>query len=243
VLDGGYLKRGVAELIGVFAIVFAGAGSLVYGEIVATALAYGLAVAVMVSAVGMISGGHLNPAVTLGYLVTRRISISLAGFYWLAQLAGATLAALLLKWVLPHENGAATQYGAPLVNGAINAGKAVTVEAVLTFFLVWVFFATVVDPRGAFRQIAGLAIGLTVTFGVLVGGGLSGAAMNPAKAFGPQLAVGHWSHFWVWYVGPLAGGAVAALLYDALYLSPADPERSLVVDGADRPGPGTAAER
>ena len=132
----------------------------------------------------MISGGHFNPAVTFGFFVTRRISPSLAGFYWLVQLSAATLAALLLKWVLPHSNGKSVDYGAPVVHAGLNAGKGVTIEAVLTFFLVWVIFATAVDPRGTFKQIAGLAIGLTITLDILMGGGLTGAAMNPARAFG-----------------------------------------------------------
>ncbi len=217
-LEGDYLRRGVAEFIGTFALIFVGAGSLIYGDLVAAAFAHGLVIAIMVSAVGMISGGHFNPAVTFGFLVTRRISVSLAGFYWLVQLSAATVAALLLKWVLPHVNGSAVHYGAPAVNGGIDPGKAVTIEAILTFFLVWVVFATAVDPRGTFKQIAGLAIGLTITLDILMSGGLTGGIVNPARAFGPQLASGHWSHFWVWYVGPLAGGAVAALLYEALYL-------------------------
>jgi glycerol uptake facilitator-like aquaporin len=96
-------------------------------------------------------------------------------------------------------------------------------EAILTFFLVWVVFATVADPRGTFKSIAGLAIGLTVTLDVLAGGPLTGAAVNPARAFGPQLVEGVWSDFWIYYVGPIVGGAVAALAYDWLYLRPLAP--------------------
>src|SRR6185369_10413297 len=104
---------------------------------------------------------------------------------------GAALAAVLLNWVLPSATATGTLFGAPALSG-ISSGKGVAVEAVLTFFLVWVVFATAVDPRGSFKQIAGLAIGLTIVFDALMGLGLTGAAMNPARAFGPQLAGDHW---------------------------------------------------
>jgi aquaporin TIP len=115
---------------------------------------------------------------------------------------------------------------------------------VLTFFLVWVVFATAVEPRGTFKQIAGLAIGFTITLDILMGGGLTGAIMNPSRAFGPQLVSDDWKNWWVWYVGPLAGGAIAALVYEALYLSSATPEPEPVgppETGIEEPGPGTAA--
>jgi aquaporin TIP len=242
VLSGDYVRRGLAEFVGAFALVFVGVGSLIYQDIVPVALAHGLVIAVMVSSVGLISGGHFNPAVTFAFVVTRRIAAPLALTYWLVQFGAAALAALLLRWVLPHAASSGLHVGAPSIDPSINAGKAVTIEAVLTFFLVWVIFATAVDPRGTFKQIAGLAIGFTITLDILMGGGLTGGIMNPARAFGPQLVGHHWAHFWVWYVGPLAGGALAALLYEALYLAPPAPE---VVgqpeSGLDEPGPGTAA--
>jgi aquaporin Z len=241
-LDGDYLRRAVAEFVGVFALVFVGAGSLIYQDVVAVALAYGLAVAVMVSSVGLVSGGHFNPAVTLGLVLTRRIAAPLAALYLLAQLGAAALAALLLRWVLPAVASSGIHVGAPAIGASLDAGKAVTIEAVLTFFLVWVFFATAVDPRGSFKQVAGLAIGFTVTLDVLMGAGLTGAMMNPARAFGPQLVGNHWSHFWVWYVGPLAGGALAALAYEILYLGPVPPAPvGAEESGLDEPGAGTAA--
>jgi aquaporin TIP len=97
------------------------------------------------------------------------------------------------------------------------------IEIVLTFFLVWVVFASAVDPGGTFKSIAGLAIGLTITFDIFVGGPLSGAAMNPARAFGPELISRHWNDAWVWYAGPFAGAVLAALLYEWLYLRPPRP--------------------
>ena len=222
-MAGDYLRRGVAEFVGTFALIFAGAGAVAFARTTTDiALANGLVIAVMVMAVGMISGGFFNPAITIAVFVTRRISGPLATLYLVVQLSAAALAALLLKWVLPSGAASGTHLGTPVLGG-ISSGKGVAVEAVLTFFLVWVVFATAIDPRGL-KQVAGLAIGLTITFDALVGLGLTGAAMNPARAFGPQLVANHWSHFWVWYVGPIAGGAIAAFIYEGLYLTAPRPE-------------------
>jgi aquaporin TIP len=115
-------------------------------------------------------------------------------------------------------------------------------EALLTFFLVWVIFATAADPGGAFKSIAGLAIGLTITIDILAAGPLTGAAMNPARSFGPALVQGEWSDIWIYFAGPALGGVVAALAYDWLYLRP---ERPPVVgtpeSGIDEPRPGETA--
>jgi len=224
VLEHDYLRRGAAEFIGTFALIFIAGGGAAYASgPTDLALANGLVIAVMVSAVGFISGGHFNPAVTLGFLVTRRIAPALALWYWIVQLGGAAIAALLLKWVLPSAAISARHLGVPALGAGVSSGAAVVVEAVITFFLVWVIFATAVDPRGAFKQIAGLAIGFTIAAGVLMAYGLTGGAMNPARAFGPQLAGNHWAHFWVWYIGPFAGAVIAASLYELLYLRPARP--------------------
>jgi aquaporin Z len=242
-LERDYLRRGVLEFVGVFALVFVAAGGAAYARSpMDLAFANGLVIAVMVSAAGPISGGHINPAVTIGFLVTKRIAPMLAVVYWVAQFGGAILAALLLKWVLPNSAESAAGLGAPALGSGIGSGAAVVIEAVLTFFLVWVVFATAVDPRGTFRQIAGLAIGFTIAFDVLMAYGLTGGAMNPARAFGPQLAGNHWSHFWVWYIGPLAGGVIAASLYELLYLRPPRPEPVGPSEtGVEEPGAGEAA--
>jgi aquaporin Z len=228
VLEGDYARRGIAEFIGAFALVFVGAGSLIYGDVVGTALAYGLVIAVMVSSFARISGGHFNPAVTFAFLITRRIAPALAGFYWVLQIGGAAVAALLLKWVLPHQT-TGLHLGAPALSSTIDPAKGVVIEAVLTFLLLWVIFATIVDPDGSFAQIAGLAIGFTISADVLLGGGLTGAAMNPARALGPEIASGHWTDFWIWILGPLVGATLAAVLYDALFLRP-DPSASSPTD-------------
>jgi aquaporin Z len=243
VLERDYLRRGTAEFIGTFALIFVAAGGAAYARSPTDlALANGLVIAVMVSAFGFISGGHFNPAVTLGFVVTRRIAPALAVWYWLVQFGGAAAAALLLNWVLPSGALSAGNLGVPALGSGIGAGPAVVVEAVLTFFLVWVIFATAVDPRGTFKQIAGLAIGFTIAFDVLMAYGLTGGAMNPARAFGPQLVGDHWKHFWVWYVGPLTGAVIAASLYELLYLRPAEPEPVGAPEtGLDEPRPGDAA--
>ena len=242
-LEGDYLRRCAAEFVGTFALIFIGAGSIGFARTLTDiALAHGLVIAVMVSAVGFISGGHFNPAVTLGFLVTRRIAPVLATAYWVTQFAAATLAALLLKWVLPSAIESQSKLGVPALGGGIGSGAAVVLEAVLTFFLVWVVFATAADPRGAFKQIAGLAIGFTISLDILMGGVLTGAAMNPARAFGPQLVGSHWAHFWVWYIGPFAGAVIAASLYELLYLRPARPEPVGPPEtGLEEPAPGDAA--
>jgi aquaporin Z len=239
-MAGDSIRRAVGEFVGTFALIFVGGGAIAYARTTTDiALANGLVIAVMVTAVGL-GSGFFNPAVTLGLVITRRLALPLAGLYWLAQFGAAALGALLLKWVLPHAAATGTHLGAPALSG-ISSGKGVAVEAVLTFFVVWVVFATAVDSR-AFKQVAGVAIGLTVVFDALLGIGLTGGAMNPARAFGPQLVANDWSHFWVWYVGPLAGGAIAALLYEALYLSPSRPEPVGSPDsGVDEPASGTAA--
>ena len=243
-MDYDPLRRGFAEFVGTFTLIFIGAGSImtltkllepatngsaqalgVYGSLtlVSVALAHGLAIAVMVSAVGHISGGHFNPAITLGFFITRRLAPSLAVVYWSVQLLGATTAALLLRWFFSDSVRATTNLGAPGLAGGISVWQGVVIEGILTFFLVWVVFATAADPGGTFKSIAGLAIGLTITLDVLMGGPLTGAAMNPARAFGPELVSRHWTDAWVWYAGPLVGGAVAALAYEWLYLRPPAP--------------------
>jgi len=243
-LERDYLRRGTAEFIGTFALIFVGAGSVGFARTLTDiALAHGLVIAVFVSAFGWISGGHFNPAVTLGFLVTRRIAPVLAVWYWLVQFGGAAAAALLLKWVLPSSVESSSNLGVPALGGGIGSSEAVVVEAVLTFFLVLVVFATAVDERGAFKQIAGLAIGFTIALDILMAGVLTGGAMNPARAFGPQLVGNHWSHFWIWYVGPLAGGVIAASIYELLYLRPGEPLEPVgrPETGLEEPRPADAA--
>lgn len=217
-----------AEFVGALALIFIGAGSVVASllgasNLVGVALAHGLVIAVMVSAVGHVSGGHFNPAVTIAAWITQKIKASDAVGYIIAQLAGGTAGALLLKAALGATvvDNPQVDYGVPkLLTGQINisSGKGVLIEAVLTFFLVWVIFATAIDPEGSFNKIAGLAIGFTITLDILFGGPFTGAAMNPARHFGPALASGLWDNWWVYWIGPVSGGIVASVLYDSLLI-------------------------
>src|SRR5438128_2187958 len=207
-MDANMLRRCVAEFIGTFTLIFIGGGAgIVSGhEIVAVALANGLAIGIMVTNLGHISGGHFNPSITLGFLATRRITRPLAIAYWIAQFAGAIVAAAILRGLFTHE---AFLGEVPHADG-FGAGKGLVVEIILTFFLVGAVFATAVDPRGAFKSIAGLAIGLTITMDVFFGGPLTGAAMNPARAFGPELVGNIWSQGWIYWIGPAIGALTVA---------------------------------
>jgi aquaporin TIP len=241
-VEGDYFRRAAGEFVGTFALVFIGVGSLIYGNIVGVAFAHGLVIAVMASAVGHITGGHFNPAVTLGFLVTRRMAASLAALYMIVQVGAATLAALVLKWVLPNAAYDGVNGGAPSLQNGLNGGQGVVVEAILTFFLLWVIFATAADPRGTFKQIAGLAIGFTIVLDILMGGGLTGAAMNPARSLGPEIVSGNWDDWWVYIIGPFCGGVIAAVIYEVLYLRPARPVPVGPPEtGLEEPRPGDAA--
>ncbi|MDX6543903.1 MAG: aquaporin, partial [Gaiellaceae bacterium] len=226
-----------------FTLVFVGVSSIItVGDVTGVALAHGLAIAVMVSAVGHISGGHFNPAITLAFLVTRRMAPLLAAVYWVAQFAAATVGALMVKVIFPGSVVDRAKLGAPAVASVVGSGGALAMEAILTFFLVWVVFATAADARGTFKSIAGLAIGLTITMDILAGGRVSGAAMNPARAFGPQLVQSVWSDAWVWYAGPILGAVVAGLAYEYLYLRPLAPVPVGPPEtGLDEPRPGETA--
>ncbi len=215
-------KAALAELIGTFALIFMGAGSILAdamtgGKVGLTgiALAHGLAIATMVSATGHLSGGHLNPAVTAGVVVTGRLPVRSGIVYLIAQLAGASLAAFFLSASFPEAVRKATMLGTPALASGVSAGTGIVVEAILTFFLVFAVFGTAVDGRGP--KVGGLFIGLVIVMDILAGGALTGAAMNPARAFGPALFSGAWSNQAVYWIGPLLGGAVAGWLYHTVF--------------------------
>ncbi len=213
-----------AEFLGTFTLCFIGQGAICAqflmqngpGSLLPIAIAYGLALAVMISALGAASGGHFNPAVTLGFVVTGRQSLTSAITYWLSQILGAVVASFLLRSIVPADVVAGTHLGAPGVAPEISLSSAFLLEFVLTFFLVTAVWGTSVDEAGP--KVGGLGIGLAMTMGILMGGRFTGAAMNPARAFGPALATGTWAQQWVFWAGPLAGGAVAALVYKNLVL-------------------------
>jgi len=212
-----------SEFIGTFALVFVGSGSImtarltgnVAAGLVAAALAHGLILAVMVSALMRISG-HFNPAVTLGFLVTRRIEVMMAALYIVAQVIGAVVAGYALKASFPEAIFAATRGGGLSVSLDLSGGQAFMLEAIGTFFLVFVIFGTAVDQRGP--KVGGLAIGFTLAAVILAIGPLTGSALNPARAFGPAVASGIYEAQLLYWFAPITGGLVAALLYEFLFL-------------------------
>jgi MIP family channel proteins len=220
-----------AEFAGTLTLVLIGAGSICADQylrangqtnvgVLAIAIANGLTMALMVSAIGHISGGHLNPAITIGLWVTRRLGTMQTLFYWIAQVLGALAAAFLLITIVPESIWRPVALGTPDLAPITDFTRmhAMILEAVLTFILVFVFFATIVDLRGVSNRLAGFAVGLTVTIGTLFGYPFTGAAMNPARAFGPALAARHWSNHGVYWVGPLFGGVLAGVIYDRFFL-------------------------
>lgn len=219
----------VVEFIGPFALTFMGVGAIIATQgqnLVAIALAHGLAIGLPVTAVGHISGGVFNPALTVGLWVTRRITPDKAIAYIVAQVLGATAGA----WVLTlcyrdlERNADGVNLGVVGVGKNLTPGNALAMEIVLTFFLMFVVFGTALDPRGN-RVLAGLAIGLTITMDIFAGGAVSGAAMNPARAIGPsiiQLGDGNWGEQWIYWVGPIVGAVLAAFLYHDFLIPGAD---------------------
>ena len=218
-------RRSLAEFIGTFALVFIGAGSVAskyfpeatYG-IFGVAVAHGLVLAVMVTAFMGISGGHLNPAVTLALVAARRTTPTTAAAYIGAQLFGAVVAAYMIKVVYPIGVIRPISLGTPVVANTIQFHQAVIIEALMAFFLVSAVFGTCVNP--AAPRLGGLGIGLALTFDILVGGPLTGAAVNPARAFGPALISGQWVAHAVYWVGPILGGVLADVLWEYVLLRP-----------------------
>ncbi len=216
-------KALAAEFLGTFALVFVGAGAVVVDAssgrelgLLGVALAHALVLSVMVTATLPISGGHLNPAVSFALWIARKISSRDVVFYWLTQLLAALLAAFSVKWLLPTTAGTTTAYGLPRVSAELNFAQAVVLEAIFTLFLVSAVFGTAVSPRAP--KVGGFGVGLVLLFDILVGGPLTGAAMNPARAWGPAVASGDWHAQAVYWVGPLLGAAIATLFWTALLL-------------------------
>ncbi|MBX6773139.1 MAG: aquaporin [Chloroflexi bacterium] len=224
------IRKLIVEFIGPFALVYIGAGAIIATggkDLVAIALAHGLAIGLLVAAAGHISGGVYNPALTAGLMAARRLSIPMGIGYIIAQLLGGTVAAALLKLSFSPQAVDAVKLGTPLLGTGVTAGQGVLVELILTFFLMFSVFGTAVDPRGP-RTIAGPVIGLIITMDIFAGGALTGAAMNPARSFGPELIQGVWDAWWVYWVGPILGAVIAALLYNEILLEEpkAAPSRS-----------------
>ena len=209
-------RKLVAEVIGTFALVFIGVGSIVASgtEIVAVALAFGLALALSISALGHISGGLFNPALTLGLWVTRRMDTLDTVTYIIAQLFGAVLGAAALVALFPENLRNNVSLGTPMLSG-VTFAQGVGIEIILTAFLMLAVFGTALDRRGP--RLGGFGIGLVVTMGIFAGDRFTGAAMNPARAFGPALLDTSWDDHLVYWIGPIVGAVVAALLYHYLF--------------------------
>jgi aquaporin TIP len=208
----------VAEFIGTFALIFIGVGAIAADSITGgklgltgIALAHGLTIAVFASATGAISGGHLNPAVTIGLFVAKKYDLQTTIGYVISQCLGAIAAAALIKCAVPASVLSTISMGTPGVGEGISVGMALVTEIILTFFLVFVIYGTAVDHRGP--KVGGLFIGLTVALDIMMGGPISGAAMNPARHLGPALLGGGLHNIWIYWVGPVIGGVAAALVY------------------------------
>lgn len=227
---GDKLRPLTAEFVGTFALVFIGAGAVVVDSatgnalgLIGIALAHGVVLSVMVTACMRISGAHFNPAVTFGLWLANKIDAKDAGLYVATQLAAAVVAAVLIRSLLPAVAGDITGYGTPRIAGDVSYIQAIVIEAVLTFFLVSAVFGTAVSSEAP-SGIGGFAIGLVLLFDILVGGPLTGAAMNPARAFGPAVIATEWVAQGVYWIGPLLGGAVAALVWGKILLPKEDAE-------------------
>lgn len=211
-------RRATAELLGTFVLVFFGCGAVVmdsfpnarYG-LMGIALVHAVALAIAVTMTMRISGGHCNPAVTAGLLAIRRISARDAAAYVVAQLVGAVLAVFLLKMLLPAAVASLAAWGTPALHPSVTFGKGIGIEAILTFVLMSAVMGTVVSRNAP--KVGGFGVGLTLVFAILVGGSLTGAALNPARAFGPALLSGSMTGHAVYWIGPIVGAVLAALLW------------------------------
>ena len=222
------LRPCVAEFLGTFYLCFAGIAAILCNTpsvggtsgLLGIALAHGIALSIAVNAFGGVSGAHLNPALTTGFLATGRIAPGLAGAYIVAQLLGATTAAGFCRVIFPPEAVAMTHLGLPLPAPWVSTNVLLLTEFIMTFLLMTSVYGTAVDERGKAVKIGGFAIGLTVTFDILAGGAVTGASMNPARSFGPALELLFWQWHWAYWVAPIAGAVAAALLYEHVLLKP-----------------------
>ncbi len=211
------LRRAAAEGLAAFALVFAGCGAVITNAThqgalgaVGVSLVFGLIIMAMIYATGHLSGAHINPAVTIAFTLTRHFPVRDAIAYISAQLAGATIAAfvLLAAWAdKPAQLGSTVP--------TVATGTALLYEVILTALLMFVIIAVATDTR-AVGAAAALAIGGTVGLDALFGGPITGASMNPARSFGPALASGTWTDFWIYIIGPLVGAALGAFAYQLI---------------------------
>ena len=219
-------KKYMAELVGTFALVFVAAGSVCAdfylrqagGQglgLLGISIAFGVVVTAVIYAMSYISGAHVNPAVTISFWITKRMEPNTAIMYIISQIAGASLAGLALKTLFP--DAAKTVYlGTCMLAPGVSIARGVLMEFIITFLLIFTIYGTLVDKRAS-AGFAGVAVGLVVLFGAMIGGTISGGAMNPARVFGPALASGQFTHHFVWWLGPILGGIAAGFVYDKLF--------------------------
>lgn len=217
------LRRLTAEFIGIFAICFVGILAITHGgigttgELVGIAFAFGLTVAVMVAALGGVSGAHFNPAVTLAFAAAGKFRLAEVAPYIAAQLAGAAAASGLLAALYGPE---AVGHSCTVLSQGVSVMQGFTMEAIATFFLMFIIWGTAVNPAAP-KGLFPWAIGLTVTLDILAIGPLTGASLNPARSFGPALASGVWDQHWLYWVAPILGAVLAALLCRSLFATTA----------------------
>jgi MIP family channel proteins len=221
------------EALGTFLFVFVGVGCIVVGgltgtpsETLSVALAHGITLAVVVTAFAAISGGHINPAVTIALLISGSIDAVRGALYIGAQLIGAVLGALVVRATFGDAAWQTAGFGKPSLAANVDPATGLVLEVVMTSLLVTAVFFTAVDPRAA--KLGGLLIGLSIVGDILVGGPVTGAAMNPARWFGPAVASADFSNAAVWTVGPILGGIAVALVYRFLFV-PAREELEAIV--------------
>lgn len=220
-----HLEKYFAELIGTFALVFFGAGAVIVNSItggepglLGIALAHGLTLMAMIYVFGSISGTHINPAVTTAMVAAKKMKPTEGIFYIASQLIGATLAGAGLMVIFPKAPSSIA-LGTTMLNEVfgITFSVGILIEVILTFFLVLTIFALVFDKRNE-TPFAGFAIGMVLAFSILLGGPLTGGALNPARAFGPAIVSGFFENQLVYWIGPIIGGILAALVYTNLFL-------------------------
>ncbi len=219
-------KKYIAELVGTFALVFIAAGSVCAdfylrrsgGQglgLLGISIAFGVVVIAIIYVTSYISGSHVNPAVTISFWITKRMDPNTAIMYIISQIAGAALAGLALRTLFP--DALKTVYlGTCILSSGVSVTRGILMEFIISFLLVFTIYGTLVDRRAS-AGFAGIAIGLVVLFGSMIGGTISGGAMNPVRAFGPAIASGQFTHHYVWWIGPILGGIAAAVLYDKIF--------------------------
>lgn len=222
-------KKYIAESLGTLFLVFIGAGAVCanyslkmaggQGTGYATAIVvFGIVVVAVVYATSYISGSHVNPAVTISFLVTGRMDAGTAVFYIISQLLGAVIAGFFLRFLFP-DAVSTVHLGTCVLGKGVEFWKALLIEAVMTFLFVFTIFAAAVGRKvlGVLGVLAGVAIGLVYLFGALIASSISGGALNPARVFGPAVASGHFDYHFVWWLGPVSGGIGAVFLYDKIF--------------------------